>query len=393
MRSRNVFLLAICQAIGMAGPSTVVLLVGIIGAEIAPRPSLATLPISLGVVSTAIFSIPAALLMRSIGRKRGFMLGFAIAIVGAILAAAAITQRNFVLLCVAVFLIGQNNAFILQYRFAASESVDAQHSGRAVSTVLLGGIMAGYLGPEVARRTQALLPTQYAGSFVSLTVLYGIALFILLFMHDIRAPKTSIETSGRPLPQIVGQPTYLIALLAGVASYGLMNFIMTATPVHLHATGFSLDNTAFVIQSHIIAMYLPSLVTGTLIDRLGAARIMQVGAVLMLGCTAVGLVSTDLLGYWGALVLLGLGWNLLFVGGTVLLTKTYRPEERFKAQATNDFTIFAVQAISSFSAGTVLSLAGWANINWLGMGIMLFSLAIILWRSGQIRQAVESLPS
>ncbi len=387
MRLRNVIVLALCQAIGMAGPSAMVLLGGIIGGELAPDPSLATLPISLGVVSMAIVSIPAAFLMRRIGRKAGFMLAVTVAAVGALLAAYAITAGSFLLFCIAGFLIGQNTAFMLQYRFAATESVEPQFSGRAVSFVLVGGILAGYIGPEIAQRAQGLLPTLYVGSYVVLAGVYGIGLVILLFMHDIRPPKIDNQSAGRPLGNIMSQSNYLVALMAGVASYGLMNFIMTATPVHMHATGFTLDNTAFVIQSHIIAMYVPSLFSGFLVERLGTARIMQVGALLMIACTAVGLYAADLLGYWGSLVLLGLGWNLLFVSGTVLLTTTYTAEEGFKAQAGNDFTIFAVQALSSFSAGSLLISTGWDNINWLGMAIMVVALAIILLRGRSVEMA------
>lgn len=384
MKSRNVLLLALCQALCLAGPSAVVLMSGIVGADLAPNPALATLPISLGVVSTALASIPGALLMRRIGRRAGFILGALIAGAGALLAVAAITQRSFPLFCLAVFLIGQNSAFVLQYRFAATESVDASQSGRAVSLVLLGGILAGFIGPEVAKRSVSWLPTLYAGSFASLTILYAFAIVIMLFLQDMRPAKSISEIAGRPLGKIVRQPNYQVALLAGVASYGLMNFIMTATPVHMHSTGFSISDAAFVIQSHIIAMYLPSLVSGFLVERFGTVRIMQAGALLMMGCTVAGLLSVQLPGYWTALVLLGLGWNLLFVGGTVLLTTTYRLEERFKTQASNDFAIFAVQAAASFSAGSLLLSTGWANMNWLGLGIMAVAFAVILWRKDLI---------
>lgn len=377
MRSRNVLLLALCQAIGMCGPSIVVLLSGIIGEDLAPTPALATLPSSLGVLSMALTSIPGALLMRRIGRRKGFMLAAAIASAGAVLAMLAINQRSFPLLCLAVFLIGQNNAFVLQYRFAAAESVEPQHSGRAVSLVLLGGILAGFIGPAIGDKAQDLLPTLYAGPFAVLAALYALAIVILFFLRDVLPPKETETVAGRPLGAIVRQPNFQVALLAGVASYGLMNFIMTATPLHMHGTGFSLTATALVIQSHIIAMYLPSLVTGFLVERLGTLRIMTAGALLMAGCTIAGLFSTEFAGYWIALVLLGLGWNLLFVGGTVLLTNTYRPEERFKTQAANDFTIFAVQAVSSFSAGSLLYATSWDVMNWLGLGLMVLTLAVI----------------
>ncbi|MBX3046422.1 MAG: MFS transporter [Anaerolineales bacterium] len=388
MRSRNVFVLALLQAIGMCGGSIVVLLTGIIGEGIAPAPQLATLPNSLGVVSTALFSIPAALLMRRIGRKAGFMLSLLVALAGAALAALAVSRGDFILLCAAVFLMGQHSAFVLQYRFAATESVPAALSGRAVSLVLVGGILAGILGPEIAKRAQDALPVLYAGSFAALAGLYVLGLLLVLLYRNTSAQADEdtgdAQQPERPLGEIARQPSYQVAVLAGVASYGLMVFIMTATPVHMHGHGFSLDDTAFVIQSHIIAMYLPSLFSGFLIEKFGTLRIMLAGVLLMLFCNVTGLFSVELPGYWTALVLLGLGWNLLFVGGTVLLTSTYRPSERFKTQASNDFTIFAVQALSSFSAGSLLHGAGWQVMNWLGLGIMLVTGAMILARRRSI---------
>lgn len=383
MRSRNVVVLALLQAIGMCGGSIVVLLSGIIGEGIAPSPMMATLPSSLGVVSTALFSIPAALLMRRIGRKAGFLLSLLVAMLGAGLAALAVSRADFVLLCAATFLMGQHSAFVLQYRFAATESVPAELSGRAVSLVLLGGILAGFLGPEIAKRAQSLLPALYAGSFAALAALYMLGLLlVLLYRNTIPQADegTAAKQPERPLAEIARQPAYQVAVLAGVASYGLMVFIMTATPLHMHGHGFSLDDTAFVIQSHIIAMYLPSLFSGFLIEKFGTLRIMLAGVLLMLFCNVAGLLSVELPGYWTALVLLGLGWNLLFVGGTVLLTSTYRTSERFKTQASNDFTIFAVQALSSFSAGSLLHGAGWDLMNWLGLGIMLLTAVVILAR-------------
>jgi predicted MFS family arabinose efflux permease len=392
MRLRNVILLALCQALGLAGPSTVVLLGGIIGAQLAPSPSLATLPVSLSIVSMALMSIPGALLIRRIGRKAGFILGFLLAASGALLAAFAITQRSFELFCVAILLIGQNSAFILQFRFAAAESVEAPFAGRAISLVLLGGIAAGYLGPEIAQRTQDWLTAGlYTGSFVALAILYAVAVLFLSFLRHIPAPKVEGEVAGRPMQQIVRQPAVITALLAGVVSYGLMTFVMTATPVHMHGTGFDLRATAWVIQSHIIAMYLPSLLTGFLVERLGTLRIMLAGTMLMIGCNAVALLGVDLMHYWAALVLLGFGWNLLFVGATVLLTTTYRPQERFKVQAGNDFTIFAMQAVSSFSAGAVLSSTGWVTINWFALSILLLASLLFLLQRRQIVQT-EPLP-
>lgn len=380
MRSRNVILLALSQALSASGASVVVLLGGIVGEGIAPNPRLATLPSSLAVVSMALTIIPATMLMRRIGRRAGFMLSALTAAFGMALAAVAVLQGSFMLLCLGVVLIGQNSAFGLQYRFAATESVPPEQSGRAVSLVLLGGILAGFLGPQIAKAAKDLLPALYAGSFVAPIGLYILAIGLLTFYRDTAMQQTTARNAGRPLAEIARQPSYQVAVLAGVASYGLMSFIMTATPLHMHGSGFSLDQTAFVIQSHIIAMFLPSLVSGFLVEKLGTMRIMLAGVLLMLVCNVAALLSVELPGYWTALVLLGLGWNLLFVGGTVLLTSTYRPEERFRAQAGNDFTIFAVQALSSFSAGSLLHSAGWSAMNWLGLGVMALTAVIILAR-------------
>ena len=388
MHSRNVIVLAIAQAIGLCGGSIVILLGGIIGGQLAPSPSLATLPISVGVVSTALSSIPAALLMRRIGRRAGFMLSALVSGLGAVVATLAVSQGSFLLLCLAVFLMGQHSAFVLQYRFAATESVPPEQSGRAVSLVLLGGIVAGFVGPQIATRAQNLLPVLYAGSFAALVVLNALAVLVLAFYREVAPLKVDTSSSGRPLREIMRLPSYQVALLAGVASYGLMNFVMTATPLHMHGSGFELSETAFVIQSHILAMYLPSLVSGFLIEKLGTLRIMLAGVLLLIASNLAGLLSVQLPGYWTTLVLLGLGWNLLFVGGTVQLTATYRPEERFKAQAANDFVIFAVLVVSSFSAGSLLHSAGWDVMNWLGLGIMALTAVMILIR----RKALTPTP-
>jgi MFS family permease len=351
----------------------IALIGGIIGVELAPTPVLATLPVTLMVIGVVIASFPAAFLMRHIGRRRGFMIGSLIAAAGGLLAAFAVTQTHFTLFCLAVLIIGMNGAFIQQYRYAATESVDPQHAGRAVAIVLLGGIAAGFLGPELAKLSKDLLPSgEYTGSFVVQAILSILAIGILSLLRDVVPVQASGASVERPLRKIVRQPLYLVALFSGMVAYGIMSFIMTATPLNMHTLhNFSLDETAWVIQSHVIAMFLPSLITGWLLDRIGLGRMMSLGSILLLATVGIGYYSQELVHYWGALVLLGLGWNLLFIGGTVLLTHTYYPAERFKAQAANDFTIFGVQALASLSAGTVLFASSW-------QGMMLISLPLVL---------------
>ena len=390
-QSRNIPILSASQALAGAGPTMVLLLGGIIGTTIAPAPSLATLPISLLIVGVALFSIPASMIMRKVGRKRGFMGAALVASLAALLAAYAISISDFFLFCLATLFIGSNGAFVQQYRFAASESVQSNYAARAVSVVLFGGILAGFLGPEVARLTQGLLPAGlYTGSFVALALIYALVIIIVGFMDKIIPGEAEIIGEERPLKAIVVQPTYMVAVLAGVVSYGVMSFIMTATPVQLHQLdGYSLDATAFVIQSHILAMYMPSLFTGFLLERLGLLRVMLAGVLSLVASVLISVTVHEYMGYWGALVLLGLGWNFLFVGGTVLLTRSYLPPERFKAQATNDFTVFGTQALASLSAGTVLYFANWFVLNMMVLPLLFVTFIAIL----LLRRQISPVPS
>ncbi len=380
MRSRNVPILTVSQALAFSGPPMIVLLGGIIGADLAPSPSLATLPISILVVGVALSTIPAALLMKKFGRRRGFVAAAIVAGLAALLATYSLATSSFFLFCAAVLLIGTNGAFVQQFRFAAAESVEARYAGRAVSFVMVGGIVGGFLGPEIVKRTQGWLGAEaYTASFVSLAMLYAVAAILLSFLKDVTPQAQEAAGEERPLREIVARPGYLVAVLAGAVAYGVMSFVMTATPVHLHrGQGYSLDQTAWVIQSHVIAMYLPSLFTGLLLERLGATRVMLAGVAGLFACVLLAIASRELIHFWEALVLLGVGWNLLFVGATVLLTRSYRPTERFKAQATNDFTIFAIQSFASLSAGTVLFRANWEILNLINLPFLALTLAAII---------------
>jgi len=380
MRARNVLLLTLSQALGSAGITLMVLLGGIIGSDIAPVPTLATLPISIQVLGVACSTVPAALLMRRFGRRPGFVGASLGAALAALLAAYAVANRHFPLFCCATFFTGMNGAFVQQYRFAASESVAPPYAGRAVSFVLVGGIFAGVLGPEIARRTRDLVAAApYAGSFISLALVYLLAAILLALLQDVRPQASTITGDERPLGRIMAQPVYLVALLAGVVGYGVMSFTMTATPIQLNKiSGFTLDETAWVIQSHVVAMFLPSLFTGYIIERLGVLRVMFTGVVLLAGCVGLSIISEHLVHYWWALVLLGVGWNFLYVGGTILLTRSYLPAERFKAQAANEFTIFGIQALASLSAGTVIFAAGWVILNLITLPFLLIVLGALL---------------
>ncbi len=384
MLSRNVVILSLCQALASSGASLVVFIGGLVGAELAPSPEWATLSVSAMVVGTALFTIPASLVMRRLGRRPGMIAAAILAALAAAGTAYAIAIHQFFLFCGAILLIGGNLAFVQQYRFAAAESMPA-NPGRAVSFVLLGGMAAGFLGPEIGKRTRDWLAAgEYAGSFASLVVLYLLVAILLSFLATTQAKSETLGGEEQPLRKVIAQPDFRVAVLAGIVAYGVMSFIMTATPINMYRMdGHSIESTGWVIQSHVIAMYLPSLFTGSILAWLGTRKVMGLGILSMAGCVILTLLGRGLPNYWIALVMLGLGWNFLFVGGTILLTHSYRPAERFKAQAVNDFMIFGVQALASLSAGSVLFRMGWNTLVALTLPV-LFGLSIALYLRGKI---------
>lgn len=392
MLTRNVTLLGLSQILALTGTTIVIFTGPIIGTDLAPVPTLATLSNAVLVVGVALFTIPASMIMRRFGRRFGFVSSAAMACVGAIGAAYAISQQNFALFCAMMILIGGNNAFVQQYRFAAAESVPSGQVGRAVSLVLLAGVIGGFLGPEIARQTKDLLPYgEYTGSFAALALIYILVILTLAFLPSVRAKDERYLGAERPLAAILAQPRYIVAVFSGVVAYGVMSLLMTATPISMHTLhGHSLQSTAWVIQSHVIAMFLPSLITGSLITRMGVPRVMGLGILAMFACVGLDLAGTQLVNYWVALVLLGVGWNFLFVGGTVLLTQSYYPPERFKAQGFNDFTVFGVQALASLSAGALVFSTSWGVINLITLPLLLTVLIAVYLISRQpIPQPVQ----
>ena len=359
---RTVGILAAALALAAATGPLITLSGGIIGQTLAPSPLLATLPVTALIIGVATCAVPAALLMGRIGRRSGFMIGAAVAAGGAFLAAIAITAEHFWLFCAATFVIGAAGAFTQQYRFAAAESVRAHHAGRAVSLVLFGGIVAGALGPEIGRQGRLLLDAEFAGAFLIAGIVQAGVVILLRAVKP--PPPGDVETPPAPTPvaTLLRRPSFALALAAGATSYAAMSFIMTATPISMHVLDHhSIDDTARVIQSHVIAMYAPSLVTGFLVDWMGVRKMMVGGTMALLACSAVASTSHALGAYWLGLVLLGLGWNLLFIGGTVLLTRSYAPSERFRAQAVNDLAVFGSQACASLASGAVLLRLGWTT--------------------------------
>lgn len=387
-----VWRLTIAYALMMAGTSLTVLIAGIIGIDFAPRPGLATLPIALTVIGIACSTLPTGRLLHHFGRRRVFIVYAVLAVAAAALAAVSLAVSSFALYCTASFLVGWSAASGHQYRFAALEAVPAEQAPKATSALLIGGILGAFIGPELAVRGRELLPVEYAGSYLLLAVNFAVGTLIVSFHRDRRAPPAEHESSGRPIGEILRSPVMVLAISAAALGYGIMSFIMTATPISMHAhSGHDLEATKVVIQSHIAGMYLPSLAYAWLQARLGYRGMLWGGVLALLACLAIGLADTTYLHYWAALVILGIGWNFLFLTGTNLLPFGYRPEERFRVQSMNDFLVFTVQAIVSLGSGWFLATWHWNGLLWVCMvPIALFALCLVRFDRSALVQPIRA---
>lgn len=379
---RDVWILALAQACAASGTIVLVTFGGIVGTALAPSPAFATLPLSLSVLGVALTSIPAALLMQRIGRKPAFIGSAAMAVVAALLCAASVAAASFAGLCVAGFLLGANMAFVQQYRFAAAEFVDVRDAGRAVSTVMLGTLTAAILAPELGNRARLLGGwPEFTGSFVALAAVCAVAALVLSALGRPPVRAVVAAQAARPLAVVARQPAFITAVLAGVTSFAVMSFIMTATPISMHVVdGMPVDDTKSVISLHLLGMYVPSLWSGWLIRTLGVRPLMVAGLVLMAVCVAISaFVGQHFLHYAVALVLLGMGWNFLFVAGTTLLTTSYAPSERYRAQGLNDFVVFGTQALASLAAGPAVMRLGWPSLNLASVPLLVLMAAAVVW--------------
>jgi MFS family permease len=367
---RNVGLLAACQAMLFTNNSTLIAINGLAGLALAPSATLATLPVTCWVVGGALATMPASQYMRRVGRQSGLMRGAAIGIVGALVCAAAVWQASFWLLCFGALVFGTFNSFGQYYRFVAAEVAPLEFRATAVSLVLAGGLVGGILGPSLSRVTIDLIEPKFTGAYLALIAFVLVTIAIL---SRIRVPNLSAAeqaSSGRPLAEIARQPKYVVAVLSGAISYGVMNFLMTSTPIAMRGCGHPYGDAAFVISSHVVAMFAPSFLTGPLIRRAGVIPVMLAGAVLNIASIAMALSGLAVANFWWSMVLLGVGWNFLYIGATTLLTETYRPEERAKAQGANETAIFAMMALSSFSSGMIVTNAGWEKVNYAAMPLI-----------------------
>ncbi len=372
---RHVFLLAGTQALFQTASVMVMTISGLVGLQLASDKSLATLPIAMMMVAAAATMIPASILMQRFGRKSGFLLGTALGCVAGVTAAGAIWLHSFWLFVLANMLVGGYQGFAQYYRFAAADVASADFKSRAISWVIAGGVVAALAGPNIARLTQGIGPAPFMASYFALSALSVLA---LLVVTRIAIPPVEVaETPGpaRPLSQIMRQPVFITALIASSVGYAAMVMVMTATPLAMQICGQSLGASTTVIQWHVLGMFLPSFFTGNLIRRFGVLPIMGAGIALLVGHVAVALTGIEFLHFLSGLVLLGVGWNFLFIGGTTLLTEAYQPAEKAKTQAAHDFLMFGAVSFASFSAGGLLNTWGWQSVNltvlpFLGMALM-----------------------
>jgi MFS family permease len=378
---RNVFVLSACQATLQTSGVTMIAVTGLAGYALAADKSLATVPLTCYVVGSAITTVPASFLMDRIGRRGGFQVGTTIGMFGAAVCALAIYLAQFWVLCAGMMVMGSYTAFGKYYRFAAADAAEVSFKAKAISFTLAGGIVGGIVGPEMAKLTTGAFGEHltYLGPYLSLI---GVCLVATLLLTRLDIPRLSAhdrKEAGRPLARIMSQPVFAVAALSSMLSYGIMNLMMTSTPLAMRAHDHQFNDAAFVLQWHMIGMYGPSFFTGSLINRFGVLNVILTGCMLLLLCVGAALSGTALLNFWAALFLLGIGWNFMFVGGSALLTEAHTPAERAKTQAANDFMVFSTMAISSMSSGVLLNKSGWHAVNYGSIPFLVLAASATLW--------------
>jgi MFS family permease len=384
---KNVAVLGACQALLFTNNSILVAVNGLAGYALAPDKALVTLPVTMYFIGSTLAAFPMSLLMKRIGRRAGFTVGAVFAILGSVLSAWGVYASAFWLLCAGVLVLGGYFAAAQYYRFAAADSVPADFKSQAISLVMAGGIVGGFLGPETSKLTNdAVTGHAYVGAYVSLV---GFALLSILLLRwlDIPAlPESASKDAGRPMALIAWQPVFIVALLSGMVSYGVMNLLMTATPLAMMGAHHPFSDAAFVIQWHMVAMFAPSLITGVVIQRIGLLPVMLTGVALNIICVVIALGGMEVMHFWFALVLLGVGWNFLFVGATTLLTESHTPAERAKVQGINDALIFFTLVVSSLSSGALFTYQGWQTMNTWAVPFLVVAGAGIAWLAWSRRQ-------
>lgn len=361
--NRNLWLLALLQGLFLTNNVTFIAINGLVGLALAPYGWMATVPVMGYVVGSALFTGLVARSQARFGRRRAFQLGLLVAAGSALLCAYAIASGNFWLLCAGTVLAGYYSANGALYRFASAELAQPAMREKAVSLVMAGGLLGAVIGPNLAAGTRDWASVPFAGAYLALAAVAVLALVVLAFMRFPPAPARGSARGGRSVAQLLRQPAFLVAALAGALGYGVMNLLMAATPLAMQQCGLPFKDAAFVLQWHVIGMFAPGFFTGHLIKRFGALSVMAVGTALNLACVAIALAGVELHHFTVALLLLGVGWNFLFTGSTTLALTTYAPEEKDRAQAALNFFIFVTLAVTSLASGVLVTTQGWTLLN------------------------------
>jgi MFS family permease len=385
----NLALLALCQGLFLTNNVTFIAINGLVGLAMAPLGWMATLPVTGYVVGAALAAMPVSRLQARVGRKRAFQIGLLVAATTAGLCAFAVMIHSFWLLVASTLLAGFYSANASLYRFAGPELVAPAFKERAISWVLAGGIAGAFIGPNLASTAKGWLSVPFAGAYLALVAVALLALAAVSFIHfptHVVAPKGA--DTGRPLWVLARQPVFIVAVGASALGYGVMNLLMAATPIAMQICQHPFDRAALVLEWHVLGMFVPSFFTGHLIKRFGPLPVMTAGALLNIACVAVALSGVEVMQFLIALLVLGVGWNFLYTGGTTLFTQAYRPEEKNRAQGAMDMCVFSTMAVSSFSSGALITTQGW---RWLNLGSLVpicLVAAALLWLS--VRSASQA---
>jgi len=381
LEKQNTTILVVSQILFMVSAITVMTLSGVVGLELSPDPTLATLPIALMTLGTVTFTLPASLLMKRVGRRNGFVIGaLAGGVCGGAVSFAGIALQSFSLFCAGSILLGLYQAFAMYYRFAALEVASPSFRSKAISFVLAGGVVAAFLGPwNVSALAGLVSSVPSGGPYLTIGVFALLATGLLFFLKVPVVSEAKTGQEARPLRVISRHPGFIVALSAGALGYAVMMLVMTATPLAMHAQAFDLDQMAFIMQWHVLGMYLPSFFTGALIARFGLDRVLLLGCLLMSGTSAAVLSGDSLAHFWAALVLLGVGWNFLFIGGSTLMASLHNEAERGLVQGVNDLVMFSLVTVGAFMAGGLFHLLGWLGLNLLMLAPISVVLLSVLW--------------
>lgn len=389
---RNALVLAVAQSLAGGNNTVIIATGGIVGAMLAPDKSLATLPVSVYVLGLWFGALPIGWLARHFGRRMAYQIGTGFGVATGLISYVAVLQGSFVLFCASTFVSGLYAAAHLSYRFAAADTASDRFKPKAISWVMIGGIVSGIIGPQVVILTKDLMaPILFAATYLAQAALAAICGVILIFLSIPVPPRQQIGGEGRPLSEIARQPKFIIAVACGVASYSMMNMVMTAAPLAMVMCNHSVGDAALGLQWHVLGMFVPSFVTGHLIIRFGVERVVAIGLSMLVVSAIIGISGISIWHFWLTLVTLGIGWNFGFIGATTMVTECHRPNERNRVQSFNDFLVFGSMAIGSFSSGTLLSSFGWSAVNDVVFPVVLSAAALLLW--GILRGRASSKPA